>query len=517
MAVIDKISVKNTSYDIGADSNNVVYDSNNSVKDKIDEYEAIIPSSASSSNKLATTNDIPSLTNYIQKSQTTGLVKNDGTIDTNTYLTLVPTATSSALGLVKPDNSTITVDANGVLSASADLSNYIQKSATEGLVKNDGTIDESAFLRLKFGLTGNLSTKAWTGLIGFDGYYIWTDGDNIYISNGGNQFVLDKSTSTWNYKTWNGYSRIDGSMIWIDGDNIYYSNEGNNYVLDKSTSTWSTKTWNGLTSFYGYQIWTDGDNIYYSEDSKQYVLDKSTSAWSTKTWNGLTSFYGAFIWTDGTNIYYSYTDTQCVLNKSTSTWNTKTWNGNGLTNFNGYQIWTDGNNIYYSGGGSTQYVFDKTDENTDGFVKSDGTIDTNTYAQTSDLPGVATASTIGLVKPDGTTTTVDANGVISSIASGGSTISKKRYTITASSWSNSVDANGYYTYTITLSNPTLDTSYPPNVYLTGVDDNTFYTDTEAEQYSYVAQCNLTASTTLVLYAKTKPDTTFYVFVEGLEA
>lgn len=119
MAVIDKISVKNTSYDIGADSDNVVYDSNNSVKDKIDEYEAIIPSSASSSNKLATANDIPSLTNYIEKSQTTGLVKNDGTIDTNTYAQtsdLPGVATSSTAGLVKPDDVTIVVDANGTLS-----------------------------------------------------------------------------------------------------------------------------------------------------------------------------------------------------------------------------------------------------------------------------------------------------------------------------------------------------------------------------------------------------------------
>lgn len=37
-------------------------------------------------NELATMNDIPSLTNYVQKSNTTGLVKNDGTIDTTTYL-----------------------------------------------------------------------------------------------------------------------------------------------------------------------------------------------------------------------------------------------------------------------------------------------------------------------------------------------------------------------------------------------------------------------------------------------
>lgn len=50
------------------------------------------------------------LANYIAKSSTAGLVKNDGTIDTNTY------ALSSA------------------------LSDYIAKSNTAGLVKNDGTI-----------------------------------------------------------------------------------------------------------------------------------------------------------------------------------------------------------------------------------------------------------------------------------------------------------------------------------------------------------------------------------------
>ena len=173
------------------------------------------------------------------------------------------------------------------------------------------------------------------------------------------------------------------------------------------------------------------------------------------------------------------------------------------------------NVVYSSSNNTTVTVKDKIDgyEN----IIPSGATSSNKLATANDIPGVATASTTGLVKPDGTTTTIDANGVISSIASGGSAISKKRYTITASSWSNSIDSNGYYTYTITLSNPTLDTTYPPNVYLTGADDNTFYTDTEAEQYSYVAQCNLTASTTLVLYAKTKPDTTFYVFVEGLEA
>lgn len=52
----------------------------------------------------------------IAKSSTTGLVKNDGTIDTSAYIT------SSA------------------------LSNYIQKSSTSGLVKNNGTIDTNTYL-----------------------------------------------------------------------------------------------------------------------------------------------------------------------------------------------------------------------------------------------------------------------------------------------------------------------------------------------------------------------------------
>ena len=50
------------------------------------------------------------LGNYVQKSNTNGLLKNDGTVDTSAYIT------SSA------------------------LSNYVQTSSTTGLIKNDGTI-----------------------------------------------------------------------------------------------------------------------------------------------------------------------------------------------------------------------------------------------------------------------------------------------------------------------------------------------------------------------------------------
>lgn len=98
----------------------------------------------------------------------------------------------------------------------------------------------------------------------------------------------------------------------------------------------------------------------------------------------------------------------------------------------------------------------------------------------------------------------------------GNTISKTRYTVTYTSWSASANASGYYTYSLTL-NPTLNTSYPPNVYISGSGDSTFPTDTQKTQYGYLEECNLSASNTLVLYAKTKPTSTFYVYVEGVNA
>ena len=709
MALIKKITLSNTTYDLGADANNIAYNSNDSVKDKIDGYDEVMPSSASSSNKLATANDIPDvsnfitkavndltyyytssntytktevdnlitaakngrfivvvslpttdidtkaiyllpkqttqtnnvydeyintdgtttgwekigdtqidLSNYVQKSSTSGLIKNDGTIDTNTY------ALSSALsdyiaksqtsGLVKNDG---TIDTNTYAQTSA-LSDYIAKSQTSGLMKNDGTVDTNTYATasqlpsiatdsvvglvkpdgtsitvdangtisssgasLNYndatnkpqvngvtlvgdksgsdlglisiipsgGLSGEVVAKVWTGLTNFYGQYIWTDGDNIYYSIGSSQYVLDKSTSTWSAKTWTGLTSFYGDYIWTDGDNIYYSYNSTNYVLDKSTSTWNTKTWNGLTNFRGDYIWTDGTNIYYSNSSTQYVLDKSTSTWSEKTWTGLTNFTGKYVWSDGDNIYYSNggSSSQYVLDKATSTWSQKTWTG--LTSFYGDRIWTDGDNIYYSNGGSSsQYVLDKSTSTwstktwtggyasingsyiwTDGtniyysydgdnyefkineanLLKSDGTIDTNTYL--TSVP-TATSSALGLVKPDNTTITVDANGVLTSTATG-SAMSKTHYTITASSWSNSVDVNGYYTYTITL-NPELSLSWPPSTDIAGVNDSTFSTDAEKEAYDLLDECNLTDTDTLVLYAKTKPETTFYIWVEG---
>ena len=186
----------------------------------------------------------------------------------------------------------------------------------------------------------------WYGNFWGYGMRIWIDGDNVYYSDGGSQYALNRLTNTWEEKTWNGFTELDGEFIWTDGTNIYYSSDVKQYVLNRATSTWEPKTWQGFTEPNGNGIWTDGTNIYYSGGSNQYVLNKATSTWEEKTWNGYNTISGSDVWTDGSNFYYSSDLTQKVLNKATSTWEEKTWNG--LSNFRGNNVWSDGTSIYYS-------------------------------------------------------------------------------------------------------------------------------------------------------------------------
>ena len=106
--------------------------------------------------------------------------------------------------------------------------------------------------------------------------------------------------------------------------------------------------------------------------------------------------------------------------------------------------------------------------------------------------------------------------VLVGASSGGSSVSKTRYTISSSSWSASANASGYYTYSLTL-NPTLVTTQPPNVSCAGSTDSTVPTAAQKTQYNLVDYYDNTAANTLVLYAKTKPSSTFYIWVEGNNA
>ena len=109
------------------------------------------------------------LSNKVSKSSTTGLLKNDGTVDTTSYSTFsgsyndlsnkptIPTKISdltndsdfieksNTSGLVKNDG---TIDTSAYITSSA-LSNYIQKSSTVGLVLNDGSVDSDLYVLLK--------------------------------------------------------------------------------------------------------------------------------------------------------------------------------------------------------------------------------------------------------------------------------------------------------------------------------------------------------------------------------
>ena len=106
----------------------------------------------------------------------------------------------------------------------------------------------------------------------------------------------------------------------------------------------------------------------------------------------------------------------------------------------------------------------------------------------------------------------DASGTFHALGSGGSSISKTRYTISSSSWSASANADEYYTYTQTLS-PAVKSS--PDVYVAGSTDSTQPTAAQRVQFGYVERCKVNGST-LTLYAKNKPTATFYIWVEGEE-
>ncbi len=111
-------------------------------------------------NGKADTTDIPDVSDVIRTSNTTGLVKNDGTIDTNTYLTEHQNLSdyvekSSTAGLIKNDG---TIDTTQYLSTADASTDYIQKSQTAGLVKNDGSIDTNTYLTQHQDISGKANT-----------------------------------------------------------------------------------------------------------------------------------------------------------------------------------------------------------------------------------------------------------------------------------------------------------------------------------------------------------------------
>lgn len=131
------------------------------------------------------TSDLNNDSDFISKSSTSGLMKNDGNIDTNTYLT------SSA------------------------LSNYVQKSETTGLLKNDGTVDTNTYLTSHQDISGkeDISNKvtSWSS----------TTNDTHYPSEKLVKDSLDGKQATLvsgtNIKTINNTSILGSGNITVQG------------------------------------------------------------------------------------------------------------------------------------------------------------------------------------------------------------------------------------------------------------------------------------------------------------
>jgi hypothetical protein len=92
-------------------------------------------------------------------------------------------------------------------------------------------------------------------------------------------------------------------------------------------------------------------------------------------------------------------------------------------------------------------------------------------------------------------------------------------TINASNWSSTVDSDGYYTNQVALA-PYFNTYYQPKVSLCGSNRNTLPTSAEIATYNL---CDVfymddgAKKDILIVRAKTKPTTTFYVMIKGVYA
>ncbi len=187
----------------------------------------------------------------------------------------------------------------------------------------------------------------WTGLTSLvEGRYIWTDGENTYYSNGSSHYVL-KDDNTWEKMTWQGNSSFYGYYVWSNGVNVYLGNE---YVLNGNT--WEPINWvNAVNNMIRDDIWTDGEKYYYSDrdSSTHYEIDFENKEWKEKTWEYQPSYLaGNRIWTDGTATYFSNGTSQYILDKTANTWKEYEWQNVDLLNFFGEYVYKIDDVIYHS-------------------------------------------------------------------------------------------------------------------------------------------------------------------------
>ena len=200
----------------------------------------------------------------ISKSNTGGLVKNDGTIDTSTYLT------------------------------SASLSNYIQKSQTSGLLKNDGSIDTSSYITSS-ALSGYQTTANLVTSFGS------TTSDSKYPSEKLTKTELDKKITKSNSAT--GLLKDDGTVMtsgtgstnWAVGNHTH-----SGYISTSSTAGLVKNDGSIMTSGTGSTNYAAGDHTHSGMLTSSDIYDgldstATNKALSAKQGKALNDLIGAAI------------------------------------------------------------------------------------------------------------------------------------------------------------------------------------------------------------------------------
>ena len=210
---------------------------------------------------------------------------------------------------------------------------------------------------------------------------------------------------------------------------------------------------------------------------------------------------------------YAYQTVVGKINDNKSSTLFEVGNGTGANaRSNAFEVYSDGK--ISCDNGSSKFQFTQS-SGVDGYNDASGTFHafgSGGASTLSDLTDTSISSpTNGQVLGYNSTSSKWEN---QNASGGGNTVSKTRYQISSSSWSSSANSDGYYSKTISLS-PSIKSS--PNVYIAGSSSTAQPTATQKRMYAMVERCALSASgATLTLYAKTKPTSSFYIWVEGEE-
>ena len=198
--------------------------------------------------------------------------------------------------------------------------------------------------------------KKWTyvgSLYASDIYWwesrnVWSDGTNLYY---GLSYILDFENFTAKSCSFSGFTgNFRAEYLWTDGKDIYFSQGAIHLKLDIKTKTWSTMSWTGLTDIYSNKIWSDEYNIYWGKEKK---LNISEHSWEDFTWNNAPgTMDGYYVWTDGKEIYHTYgskgAGSTYLIDSKTKTFTSVPIFDEVDHGVNGGHIWTDGYDIYYT-------------------------------------------------------------------------------------------------------------------------------------------------------------------------